>query len=103
MADTDDKLNISSAGNAPAGTTAPQVSAAPVSSAADAVSKAAEKLDVGARLTVVKNKLSNAQDVVKVRYRAVSDSTDDFVHDNPWKAITMGFMAGVVIGMLAAR
>jgi ElaB/YqjD/DUF883 family membrane-anchored ribosome-binding protein len=40
---------------------------------------------------------------VRQRYRVVSDSTDDFVHESPWKAITMAALSGIVIGMLAAR
>ncbi|WP_087039612.1 DUF883 family protein [Caballeronia arvi] len=37
------------------------------------------------------------------RYRAASETTDDFVHDNPWKAIALAAVAGLVIGMLASR
>jgi ElaB protein len=40
---------------------------------------------------------------MKQNYRAVSESVDDFVHESPWKAITVAALGGIVIGMLAAR
>ncbi|MEC5405636.1 DUF883 domain-containing protein [Paraburkholderia sp. MPAMCS5] len=54
-------------------------------------------------LSDLKGKLADAQDVVKTKYRVVSESTDDFVHDSPWKALTMALIGGLIIGMLAAR
>jgi ElaB protein len=41
--------------------------------------------------------------VVKTKYHVVSDSTDDYVRDSPWKAVAMVFVGGLIIGMLAAR
>ncbi|WP_327372926.1 DUF883 family protein [Caballeronia arationis] len=41
------------------------------------------------RLATVKDKLSGAQGAVKEKYRVVTDSTDDFVHENPWKSIAL--------------
>ncbi|WP_025598489.1 DUF883 family protein [Burkholderia sp. WSM2230] len=55
------------------------------------------------KLSELKDKLAGAQDVVKTKYRVVSESTDDFVHDSPWKAVTMALIGGLIIGMLAAR
>ncbi|GJH17570.1 DUF883 domain-containing protein [Caballeronia novacaledonica] len=52
---------------------------------------------------IAKNKLSDVQDAVTRRYRFAADTTDDFVHENPWKAITMAALAGLVVGMLASR
>jgi ElaB protein len=40
---------------------------------------------------------------MKQKYRTVSESADDFVHESPWKAITVAALGGIVIGMLAAR
>ncbi len=57
----------------------------------------------GAALAGLKEKLTDAQDVVKSKYRVVSESTDDFVHDSPWKAVAMALIGGLIIGMLAAR
>ncbi|MDR6391815.1 DUF883 family protein [Paraburkholderia phenoliruptrix] len=55
------------------------------------------------KLSELKDRLAGAQDVVKTKYRVVSESTDDFVHDSPWKAVTMALIGGLIIGMLAAR
>jgi ElaB/YqjD/DUF883 family membrane-anchored ribosome-binding protein len=63
------------------------------------VGSASEAL-TGAR---VKQTLSSARDSMKLKYRTVSESTDDFVHESPWKAITVAALGGIVIGMLVAR
>ena len=55
------------------------------------------------KLHVVKQNLSSARDSITRTYRNVSESTDDFVHESPWKAITIAALGGIVIGMLAAR
>jgi ElaB protein len=58
----------------------------------------------GARtLSDLKDKIAVAQDVVKAKYRVVSESTDDYVHEAPWKAVTMALIGGLIIGMLARR
>jgi ElaB/YqjD/DUF883 family membrane-anchored ribosome-binding protein len=38
-------------------------------------------------LAVVEDVLAGAQDTIVTRCRVVSESTDDFVHDSPWKAL----------------
>jgi ElaB protein len=58
---------------------------------------------VGAKVASIREKLSDARNVVQDRYRAVSESTDDFAHESPWKAIALAALAGVIVGMLAAR
>jgi ElaB protein len=58
---------------------------------------------VGTKVTSIRDKLADARNVVQDRYRAVSESTDDFAHDSPWKAIALAALAGVIVGMLAAR
>jgi ElaB/YqjD/DUF883 family membrane-anchored ribosome-binding protein len=47
--------------------------------------------------------LSDAQYALSRRYRRASDSTDDFVHDNPWKSIAMAAIGGLIVGLLASR
>jgi hypothetical protein len=49
------------------------------------------------RLATVKDKLSGAQGVAKEQYRVVTDSTDDFVHENPWKSIALAAVGGMLI------
>jgi ElaB/YqjD/DUF883 family membrane-anchored ribosome-binding protein len=54
-------------------------------------------------LTDLKDKIASAQEAVKTKYRVVSESTDDYVHEAPWKAVTMALIGGLIIGMLARR
>jgi ElaB/YqjD/DUF883 family membrane-anchored ribosome-binding protein len=54
-------------------------------------------------LTDLKDKIASAQELVKTKYRVVSESTDDYVHEAPWKAVTMALIGGLIIGMLARR
>jgi ElaB/YqjD/DUF883 family membrane-anchored ribosome-binding protein len=54
-------------------------------------------------LAVIKDVLADTQEAVVTKYRVASESTDDFVHDSPWKAIAFAVLGGVIVGMLAAR
>ncbi|AXF05723.1 DUF883 family protein [Paraburkholderia hospita] len=54
-------------------------------------------------LKVVKGAYTTAQDALMSSYRTVSESTDDFVHESPWKSIGFAVLGGIIIGMLAAR
>lgn len=51
----------------------------------------------------IRDVLADAQDVLQTNYRLVSESTDDFVHNNPWQAIGVAVLSGLAIGMLARR
>lgn len=44
-----------------------------------------------------------ARAVLAARYRRASESTDDFVHDNPWESIALAAVGGLIVGLLAAR
>ncbi|KND58692.1 hypothetical protein BVER_03176c [Candidatus Burkholderia verschuerenii] len=46
--------------------------------------------------------LSHAHDAMSSRYRRVSDNTDDYVHDNPWKSIAFAAVGGLLIGLLVS-
>ncbi|MFL9966727.1 DUF883 domain-containing protein [Paraburkholderia sediminicola] len=54
-------------------------------------------------LSDLKEKIAGAREVVKTKYRVVSESTDDYVHEAPWKAVTMALIGGLIIGLLARR
>lgn len=54
-------------------------------------------------LAVIKDVLADTQEAVVIKYRVASESTDDFVHDSPWKAVAFAILGGVIVGMLAAR
>ncbi|SAK63117.1 membrane protein [Caballeronia temeraria] len=47
--------------------------------------------------------LAGAQDAIAAQYRQAKEGTDDYVHDNPWKAITFAALGGLIVGLLAAR
>ena len=56
----------------------------------------------GARASA-KETLADMKCALVKNYRAASDTTDDFVHDNPWKAIVMAGLGGLIVGMLISR
>jgi hypothetical protein len=51
----------------------------------------------------VREVLGNAQEILQRNYRVASDSTDDLVQENPWKAITLAALVGIILGMLINR
>ena len=55
------------------------------------------------QLKAVREKMHDAQQAVIEKGRAAARVTDDFVHENPWKAIGAGMAAGVLIGLLLNR
>ena len=54
-------------------------------------------------LGVVKGRLHSAENALIDRTRQAAKVTDQYVHDNPWKAIGISACAGVIVGMLFAR
>ena len=54
-------------------------------------------------LHVVKARLAVAESAIIERTRIAAKATDEYVHDNPWKAIGISACAGVIVGMLVAR
>ncbi len=54
-------------------------------------------------LHLVKARLSAAESAIIDRTRKAAKATDEYVHDNPWKAIGISACAGVIVGMLVAR
>lgn len=54
-------------------------------------------------LHVVKERLIDAEEAVVHHTKQAAKVTDQYVHDNPWKAIGITACAGVIVGMLIAR
>ncbi|MBI4754791.1 MAG: DUF883 domain-containing protein [Betaproteobacteria bacterium] len=54
-------------------------------------------------LTSARARLSDAESVVVEQTRAAARATDDYVHDNPWRAIGVAAGVGLVLGMLIGR
>lgn len=47
--------------------------------------------------------LYEAQDAVLERGRKAARATDDYVHDNPWQAIGIAGVTGLLLGLLISR
>lgn len=47
--------------------------------------------------------LYDTQDALLEKGRKAARVTDDYVHDNPWQAIGMAGVAGLLVGMLICR
>ena len=47
--------------------------------------------------------MGDVQEVVADRAKAAARATDDFVHDNPWKAIGIAAGVGFLLGLLVNR
>lgn len=73
--------------------------------AVTATGKEAEALRerIVAGLREAKVRLSQAEEITVTKAKAAAKATDEYVHENPWKAIGIGSAVGVVIGMLIAR
>ncbi|MBS1208849.1 MAG: hypothetical protein H6R19_1247 [Proteobacteria bacterium] len=73
--------------------------------AAAATGKEAEILQarIIAGLREAKERLSSAEEIAVEKAKAAAKVTDQYVHENPWKAIGIGAAVGVVVGMLIAR
>jgi ElaB/YqjD/DUF883 family membrane-anchored ribosome-binding protein len=54
-------------------------------------------------LREAKQRLINAEEIALEKAKAAAQKTDQYVHENPWKAIGIGAALGVVVGMLIAR
>jgi ElaB/YqjD/DUF883 family membrane-anchored ribosome-binding protein len=54
-------------------------------------------------LAVAKAKMADAQDIVVEKSKAAAKVTDEYVHDNPWRAIGAAAGIGLVIGLLIGR
>ena len=73
--------------------------------AADATGdKAVELRDKALRsLRHTREALYDTQDALMLRGRQAVRATDDYVHDNPWQAIGLAGLTGLLVGMLISR
>ena len=74
---------------------------ATASQAGEKVSAARERIQEN--LAVAKERLAEAQHQVVEKTRAAAKATDEYVHENPWKAVGIAAGVGLVIGMLISR
>lgn len=54
-------------------------------------------------LAVAKVKMADAQDALIEKSKAAAKATDDYVHENPWRAVGVAAGVGLVIGLLIGR
>jgi ElaB/YqjD/DUF883 family membrane-anchored ribosome-binding protein len=58
---------------------------------------------VETKLLQAKLRLQELEGVAMDRAKAAARATDDYVHDNPWRAIGVAAAVGVAIGLLLNR
>ncbi|HEY1181592.1 MAG TPA: DUF883 family protein [Rhodocyclaceae bacterium] len=56
-----------------------------------------------ARLADAKFKLAEAEALVVDKAKAAGRAADDYVHDNPWRAVGIAAGVGLVVGLLIGR
>ena len=71
------------------------------SGAADKAAVAKERLQD--HLHSAKIKLADAEELVIQSSKQAARATDDFVHENPWRAVGIGAGVGLIIGLLIGR
>lgn len=65
------------------------------------VSSARERIQES--LATAKVRLIAAEEAVVARTKQAAKATDDYVHENPWKAVGIAAGVGLVVGMLVSR
>ena len=72
-----------------------------VATAGEGSSKLAELRErVKDNLRVARDKLADADAIVRERARRAAEITDDYVHDNPWSSIGVAAVVGMLLGVL---
>jgi ElaB/YqjD/DUF883 family membrane-anchored ribosome-binding protein len=69
--------------------------------AGEKVSAARERIQEN--LAAAKERLAVAQENMIAKTRQAASVTDEYVHENPWKAVGIAAGVGLVIGMLISR
>ena len=58
---------------------------------------------LGVRLRDAKERLVDLEHAVIDKTKAAARATDDFVHDEPWKAVGVAALVGLALGVLIGR
>ena len=64
---------------------------------------AAARLKIQDSIDGAKEKLAHLSEAGVYKAKAAARATDDYVHDNPWQAVGVAAVAGVVLGLLISR
>jgi ElaB/YqjD/DUF883 family membrane-anchored ribosome-binding protein len=54
-------------------------------------------------IDATKQSLTEGADAVRQHAQGIATATDDLVRDNPWQAVGIAALVGVVVGILATR
>lgn len=81
-----------------------------IKAAEDFVATAVRGESASATLQEVENalgearaKLDRAQQAVVAKTKHAAATTDDYVHEHPWKSVAIGGALGVIVGLLIGR
>ena len=74
---------------------------ATASQAGDKVSAAREKIQDSLRQA--KAKLAEVEDILIDKGKEAARATDEYVHDNPWRAVGIAAGVGLIVGLLIGR
>lgn len=55
------------------------------------------------QVSTAKSMLADAQFEARKRVNAATETTDEYVRDNPWQSVGIALGLGILIGVLAAR
>ena len=58
---------------------------------------------IGVRLRDAKERLQDAEAALVDKTKACARATDDFVHEQPWKAVGVAAALGLALGVLIGR
>ncbi len=64
---------------------------------------AAMRAKVGESLTAAKAKMIETEEALVVKTKAAASATDEYVHQNPWKAVGVAAGVGLLVGLLIGR
>ena len=74
---------------------------ATASQAGEKVSAARERIQ--ASIAAAKVKLAEAERALLEKTKQAATATDQYVHENPWRAVGVAAVAGLVLGVLISR
>ena len=63
----------------------------------------AARTRIEGHLCDAKAKLADLEQVITARAKQAADVTDQYVHENPWKAVGIAGGVGLLVGMLIGR
>ncbi|MGD9787894.1 MAG: YqjD family protein [Sulfuricellaceae bacterium] len=69
--------------------------------AGDKIAAARERIQ--GSLAQAKVRLAAAEEAIVERTKQAARATDEYVHENPWKAVGIAACVGVIVGMLIGR